>query len=64
VLTPARYNAGKRYRVGNATVRANGDGRLSFTIDAGDTAETYTAGPDAPGPRPTGPAVEVRIRSL
>jgi esterase/lipase superfamily enzyme len=62
VTTPARYRPHAGYRVSNRTLTADSKGRLSFTIDAGTTAERYGPGPDSPGPRPTGSPVKVRIR--
>lgn len=61
ITTPARYRPHGRYRVSSRTLTADSNGRLSFTIDAGATAERYGPGPDAPGPRPTGPAVRVKV---
>jgi len=61
ITTPARYRPHARYRVGGLTMTADRAGRLTFTIDAGDTAEHYGPGPDSPGPRPRGPAVKVRV---
>src|SRR5581483_7998454 len=66
VTTPPAYRPGGRYVVvdasGEHAVRADAGGRLRFTMALGDTAERYSVLPDAPGPRPRGPAVAASIR--
>ncbi len=64
VTTPPVFRDGAAHRVGGEEVVADDEGRLTFRIDLGDTAERYTAGPDRPGPRPTGPPVSVTISAV
>lgn len=65
VVTPPTYRPHGRYLVigaaGADPIRADGEGRLRFTMELGETAERYTPLPDRPGPRPRGPAVAVSI---
>ena len=66
VTTRAAYRPGGRYLLvdagGEHPVRADGSGRLRFTVRLGDTAERYSLLPDLPGPRPRGAPVAVSIR--
>jgi S-formylglutathione hydrolase FrmB len=61
VTTPPRFTPGGSYTVGGRNVRADDDGRVRFSLAMGSTAEAYTAAPDLPGPRPTGPPVTAAI---
>ncbi len=57
ITTPAKFKAGKTYRISNRRVRkevvADAEGSLTFTLDLGDTARDYR-NPlrDRPGKRP------------
>jgi len=61
VTTPPSFTPGTRYEVGADEVRVGADGRLTFRMRLGHSAERYTAGPDLPGPRPTGAPARVAI---
>lgn len=48
---------------GNGTLQVTAPSGARAVVDLGNTAERYGPGPDAPGPRPLGPAVVVHLEA-